>query len=643
MAGLAPQRRPTLPRSRERGEELAQYAASRILHANRLGQGGVWPTTNPTELEPNQLYACRDMHHFEDSLRVWPGDAAKGSTTGSTEIMGIFSLVIGGAVQDNIFFDQKLCFKWDSGSSDWVITYEVYTKGDIDETNSGSTAVTGNAGTDWATRDTTTGTAISTGEGAEFKLDSDGAGAWTEIATVSGDTALVLSENYNGSTVGPGATEAYTIRKRFTGSTEDFFEFLIYQNKGYFSNGVDHLREYDPDTSPEITAVVDTTTPNNVPSLKAMESYAGRIFGVGVGQYARTTPTNQTMAWCADSDVTDWTGTGSGFRNFIETPGACQTVRRMDENLVLYKEFDIWFGVQTGISSPPVYWEPKITSPRHGCLAYRSVASVAGAGHVYLGRDDFYLLTPFQTKPLGSLAIRDFIFNQISRDVPNRIQAMLLDEYRVVAWLIPLGSSTHATFLFWDYNRDVWYGPVTPGSNRQVYSFGRFNIPTANNPTYGDLVGTYGDQTWKYGGTVVGQGAQSLLYGDDDGDITEVDESHNTFNGETRNPLFQSAAVYTNTPLEESVGARVTLIYRQPAASVAPNVSCSLSDDGFITTLATDTMTLGSANPGAIAKAYFDFTISAERLQAQVTNNGTEAGLEVLELGIEITRAGVEI
>lgn len=637
--------RPKLPKSRLDLREIAAYGTYRILHANRIGRGGLVLNRNPTELEPEQLARCNDMFHYEDTLRTWPGDSAKGSVFGSTAVMGIFNVFqnIAGTDVENLFLDTTLARRWDSGTPDWEIEFELYTKGDIDQTTNGGTAVVGNAGTDWATRDTTTGTRINSGEGAEFKLDADPDTDWTEIATVGSDTALTLvAGGYLGSSVGPAATAAYTIRKRFRGTTSDFFAAVEFEGDLYFSQGIDSLRKYDVSATPRITAVADAATPANVPAAGVLETFADRIFAAKLADYAAATPTLQMIAWCAERDATDWTGTGSSFRTFIETPGAVQTLKRMDENLVLYKEFDIWFGVRTGQAQPPVFWEPKITSARHGCLAYRSVVPIEGAGHLYLGQDNFYMLQPFRSVPIGELAIRDFVMEQIPKELAFRVQGILLDQYRMVGFLIPTGAATSAAMLLYDYYHDAWYGPIWQSTPRLETYLGHFYEPSGNAFTYGDLVGTYGAQTWRYGERVGGAGGKSILIGNGDGEITEVTESVTTFDGAPRDPVFTTAAVYPKAPMEEALATRVTITYKVP--SLAIGLSVELSDDGFLSVLAQRVVGIAPTDIGATNKAYADFIVAAERLQARVSAVGPVATrqLEVYEVAIEVTGAGIE-
>lgn len=640
MAGLRPSRRATLPKSRLDNVDIMRYGMRRILHTNRFGAGGWWPSTNPTELESDQLSDIKNMFHYDGVLQTWPGDRQRGTEQGDTQVMGFGNVLTTEVAIENIFWDTKLARRWEGSSTDdWEIEYETYTKGTVD-TISG-TSVTGDAGTDWATRDTTTGTRIYTGEGAEFKLDADSDDDYTVIDSVGGDTALTLAESYPGTT-GSGMSAAYTIRKRFRGTTADFFASVEFQGDLYFSNGVDSLRRYEVDGTPRITAVADSTTAGNVPAASILEVYARRIVAAGLDDYARATENDQFIAWCAEADPTDWTGPGSGSRNFLETPGRVQDLKAMDESLVVYKEYDIFFGTRTDQSEPPFTFEPKITSRRHGCLSGRSVVPIDGAGHLYLGQDNFYLLRPFQCIPLAGLQIRDFVFSQINRDFAPRIQGILLEPFRKVMFLVPIGQDEprHVGLLY-DYNEDKWDGPVYTETERRVSVVGRFYRPSDELLTIGDLTGTIGALDFLFGVEVLGGGSQSILLGSDDGDVDEIAFGEELYGGEPRFPQWTSAAIYTQAPLEESVTCRVTLVYRQSIHDDS-TIILELSGDGFGTTIAQDQQTLLSDNPGAISKVYFDYIVSSERLQARCWPTQEASQIQILEIGVEVTAVGEE-
>lgn len=216
----------------------------------------------------------------------------------------------------------------------------------------------------------------------------------------------------------------------------------------------------------------------------------------------------------------------------------------------------------------------------------------------------------------------------------------------MVAWLVPLGEPGTARnhILLYDYNADIFYGPLLLGQSTDIYTMGQFHKLSGQTVPIDDLTGTIDSQTWLLKGTATGSGGQSIVWGDENGQTQEVDAGTDAYDGDARTPLFRTGAPYTNAPLEEASSVRVTVVYRQPAGLTAPTLEVRLSDDNFSSILATDTKTLDySGAAGKIGKAYLDFIVVAERLQAEVTVSGSASGLEIIEIGVDATPGGVEV
>ena len=522
------------------------------------------------------------------------------------------------------------------------------------------TAVVGNAGVDWETRDTGTGTRIfgsaDVGAGDLFRLDAWTPGVTSVILSVGGDTAITLESNSEGNTA--TGTHAYTITKRWRGGQDDYFSGVEFQGKLYLSNGIDHIRELTGETG-ILRALVDSQDGDAVPAALGMVDFAERLFAWGLADYGPITENVRTVAWCVATQPDQWdpTRVGAGFREFLETAGAVQYMARMGDNLIVFKEFDIWVGGTTGIDEPPVSFEPKVTTLRQGLLCRRSPISVESVGYAYIGQDDLYIFTLYQAQPLGNRAIRDYFFDQLSRNDLIRVQGVLLPEFRMAAWLVPLGGEQFPQHvILWDYYNDIFFGPIQPGVN-DLSVMGPFTEPadsfiaiedlTAANfpdvtPTGAGGVLAIQDLPFKLGSAVTGALRQSLLFGTTGGRTLITGETE-TYDGQNRRPLFRTAAVNTNAPLDTSVAVRVTLVYRQTALPSTPGIVCNLSDNDFGTILGMSEKVLETGLTGAVSKVYFDFVVTAERVAAEITAGGSQSELEILEVGIEVTDTGREV
>jgi len=609
--------------------QLAEMARKLVLHAKALGEGGVWLRKNPAELEDNQLALAKNVYRYNGALLTWPGSVAKGVAAPSS-IMGLTNHYRNTGVIDNLRAHLTNLQRWVGFPTDaWQDLWEVYTKGTV--SGIAGPVVTG-SGTTWNSRTVDTGTKVYPGD--MFYLDAVGPPG-VPILTVDSDLQITLASS-------PGAGSGpYTIRKKFRGTASDYYAFVQAGNDLYLSQGVDTLKRVDGTTGNLVQVPPSGSSPGtDIPAAGGLETWAERIWAWHLGDYSVTTPTLQTVAWCVGNNFGDWSGNGSGFRHFSETPGAVQCLRTLDQNLIMYKERDIWLGTRSNQLNPPAEWDRIVTAERLGLFAPRSVASIVDHGHVYIGNDDFNLFQLFRVTPLGGRAIRDFFFQQLTRDDLRRVQAEVVDQYGYVAWLCPLGGELiPSRVVIWDYIRDVFHGPIELG--RPTTVLGQFITPNTEVVTIDELVGTIDEQNWTLGGVSIAARDRKLLYGLQDGTTLITDEGAETFGGIQRVPQVRSKAarVPTENVGDEALVTRVVITYRQRKPTV---ITVKLSADGFGTILEEQSVTLEGDTPDTISRAFFDFIQVGERMQVEVTALGSPSTFELLELSAHVTTLGEE-
>jgi hypothetical protein len=631
-----------------------------------IGMAGVWPSANPFTLARNQVARMDNMFTFNGALQTWPGDFQKGTTQSADPVVGGFTIIQSGSVADTVYFTIADAYRWNS--TDWAVEYEEITEFD-DATygpagtgasvTNGSATVVGIGGTTWQSKEywgdgggnainaTQARANATAGLGDEFYIVSgavppnDGPTYRQRIKAIPTPGTFTLENNYGG-TSGVGN---YTIRKHFRGTANDFFSAIEFQGKAYFCQGVDELKEWDATrgNNLRIRSVVDTSNINAPPSGACLEAYANRIFVGRLTSYS-VAPSflSKRIAWCAEGNQYGWdpvSAVGAGNRAFIETAGDVQWLKRMDQSLVIYKEFDIWFAGETGRSTPAIFAEPKITAPRFGLLAPRSVMQIDASRHIYIGQEDFCMLVPFSARPLGRSAMRDWIYGQIDRENIVRAQAFYDDTVGKGLWLIPLGNDQNAIVIY-DARKDVFEGPIYPGTTRKVSFIGNFISPPGTTTDIDSLNGTIDQQTWKLGSAALGAAVRTTILGSSAGRIDEVDFGSTEFAEEARTAVLDTPAVSTHAPLTESVAIRLTITYRHPTSLVESTVNIELSEDGFKTILGAAERTFNAVSTGKVEKAYFDFVVAAERIQARIRSS--PGAIEILEVGIEATRVGVQ-
>lgn len=160
----------------------------------------------------------------------------------------------------------------------------------------------------------------------------------------------------------------------------------------------------------------------------------GIIRGGGTDDYSM-------LQWSSQYDYSDWsTASGGGWTTVGDSPDWIQAMKRLGENLIVYKERSIYIGRRTFLVDPPFRFSP---APGQGIgLAAPNSVGDLGEEHIFLGWDDVYVfslkgLTPIGTRIREELFYGDNGINPAYMHLTTGIIAEEFDEY----WLfIPTGK-----------------------------------------------------------------------------------------------------------------------------------------------------------------------------------------------------------
>jgi len=150
------------------------------------------------------------------------------------------------------------------------------------------------------------------------------------------------------------------------------------------------------------------------------------------------------ISWSAQGTLSDWVSAGTGYTVIGDGPDWIQTLKKMGEYLIVYKERSIYIGRKSMVTDPAILFDP---APGQGIgLAAPNSVGDLGEEHIFLGWDDVYVFSLKGIDAVGS-RIKDELFYGENGILPEYIQlctgiiAEEFDEY----WLfVPSGKIPEA-------------------------------------------------------------------------------------------------------------------------------------------------------------------------------------------------------
>lgn len=459
-------------------------------------------------------------------------------------------------VSNTIFGNTTDLFLFD-GSGVVYLTPRVE-NGTVSVTN-GSPNVVGNA-TTWMD-DLKPGDMIHIGDDGV----TDPAEDWYEILTVSSNTALVLSTNYDGDT---DTALDYTARSVFTGgadspfSTEVFYGAVNVEgtdgDRWYATNGIDPVVAWDGSSSqvyrPDLG---DMDSARFVKRYKNVMVYGAptvggeqRLFSIRTSAIGE--PENVVSAEAAEFEVHD------GVDPLL-------TAMPIGDWLAIYAERSI---IVTQFVGPPLMFVFRVAVPGFGPRSSRAVAQFS-THHLFIGADCQYLFDGSTARPVNA-----HVWREVTRQTdPGRLDylhAFFDEENGELLWAVPLTSdrNTHVETAFvTHYLEDVGRNPM-PHTRRDLPAtvFGFYERETSLR--WSDIDVPWSQFNFRWNDQFFSQGFPQILFGDMQGNIYLLNES-NTKAGE---PIAWFAR-FSRRPLGNSPARKGTVRRIYPFVEQLPNAA----------------------------------------------------------------------
>jgi len=339
--------------------------------------------------------------------------------------------------------DQDLCKRESAAGKTFSYLTPQYTTGTV--SGIATLTVTGN-GTSWNTAKTSgvygsknanASDKFILTSGSEHTSDVEPDSHWSNIASVTNDTTVVLTAN-NGS--GTYSSGNYIIRNCYTVPSGERWSWAIVGDLFCFSNGNVYVQYWDGSS---LAQDLNTTT-----AIKAryLLHYANRLV---IGDFGATRDP-LGIAWSAEGDPTDWSDSTYGEQQFLDTSSFITGLGKVGSSILVYKRDSIIFGERSGIATSPLQF------PRErkgiGCEAPYSIVEFKGT-NAFLGRDDFYVIDGDYPVSIGA-KVRDKFFTLTGYENIQTTWGFKNDIRNELVWV---AETTDGQLGFcWNYRTDEW-------------------------------------------------------------------------------------------------------------------------------------------------------------------------------------------
>lgn len=194
-----------------------------------------------------------------------------------------------------------------------------------------------------------------------------------------------------------------------TGLLTDHLSYTGWNNTMIWTNGRDGLYEWNW-SSNTITLITNTYIPRSI------TTFMSRIFLCDV--YETGAQRSERLRWSAKDNSTDFSGIGSGYEDFLSTPGGyvdrlLTVVPINDSQALMIRENSTWLLSETGNVDAPVRGGRQFASL--GSKSPRTFASIPG-GAIGLFHDGIYVVTDSKVQNIGHSIIRRIQQNVIDFD-----------------------------------------------------------------------------------------------------------------------------------------------------------------------------------------------------------------------------------
>ena len=305
---------------------------------------------------------------------------------------------------------------------------------------------------------------------------------------------------------------------QLTGDDDDFMSFDTIRDVGetdqwlVATNGVDELIKW---TGAGVATNLITDFPAGVTSLTAKQllQFKSHIHLFDVSENGNRYPTR--VRWSNTALPADFINGNASFQDLVSDDWIKRALLLGPDTVVVLKSKSIWIGYATEDVDVFKY---ELQVPGLGVMAGRTAQAIKGS-IIFLGWDDVYLFSGTNYVSVGK-PIRTQLFAGFNITQVDRAFGMIVDDDNEYWLFCPMNGSTYCNTAFvYNYELGQWTGRhefTLPISSTVEYQ-------RQSSTTIGDLVGTIGEQNWKFGDKIGFLGAPVSMLGDNDGFVYQYD------------------------------------------------------------------------------------------------------------------------
>ena len=337
----------------------------------------------------------------------------------------------------------------------------------------------------------------------------------SEFEKLDGTSYLVaMCENKAYKYVAADSTWASIVDSDFTGDIDDRHETARMNDTLITTNNNDAPRKWDGEGNMSALSIASFTVARIVRPFFDHLCVYNVIEGSRVPMRCR---------WTDVGTIETWAGGTSGAADIMDGKGVIMNVIPRENSMMVYKEYSIV--EQTYIGGDSIYNFDVMVNDV-GLRAQAGVSAI-GSDHVLLGHEDVYAYIGGRSIKSVGADIRDELFRTINEKYGYRSVSFVNRQH--TEWTVIIPTTT-------DYPDTAWTLNYVNGDwtrrDLSVTAIGYFRMAAADVKTIGDLVGTVGQQSWRFGDRSLREAYPFILLGNKDGNTYKVDPTiHNVDGG----------------------------------------------------------------------------------------------------------------
>ena len=489
-------------------------------------------------------------------------------------------------------------------------------------------------------------TAAETDTWAEWAIPAVAASTWTPICI-----ELLLADVLNSSgytdyadldsvdsialtqVVDKGALDIYIddVRavKAFTGDEDNRYSTATMNDTFVYTNGVDQTGKIT-EAGGNITAADLTTTlaSGTISTSELVIAFKDHLILLNNTENSADAP--QRASWTNIGSLEDFTVGTAGYQDLVDNEDWIIAAEMLSENeYAIYKERSIVIMIWVGGHTPFRFYT---MVEGMGAISKEGVTSV-GSGHVVLGPDTVYEYKGGTEIEILDDNVKKDMYSLINGEYSARTFLLYVEEDDELQVWIPTTTA---------YPDDVWcLGLVTDNwyrKNRTMTGYGYYQAQ--GSLTIGDLVGTIGDQNWRFGDMLVKAYAPITLIGDNNGKVYKLDKTTLNNDGVAIVNEFQTPDfVLPDTEEYMNQFMRVSqLIFEASGQSV----TIHWSEDGGLTWSPTEGSGANVITLDSVIRDYQqDFDCVVKKIRFRFRNASASSGFNIRYYGFKtLLRSG---